>query len=69
MRAFGGKYQILQKIVRFIFTLALTIPEILTFQIFDLQKVGQGHEVQFFVMRSFDGKYQNLQKSSDAFLR
>ena len=28
------------------FILPLTVSEILTFQIFDLQKIGQGHGVQ-----------------------
>ena len=35
------------KVVRWIFALALTVSEILTFQMFDLLKVGQGHGVQF----------------------
>ena len=28
---------------------------------FDLQKVGQGYEVKFFAIASFDGKCQDLQ--------
>ena len=35
------------KVVRCIFALALTVSEKLTFQIFNLKKVGQGHEEQF----------------------
>ena len=34
------------KVVRSIFALALTFSEMLTFQMFNLQKVGQGHGVQ-----------------------
>ena len=46
MRLFDGKYKKLQKTPIF-YSLALNISEILTFQIVYLQKVGQGHEVQF----------------------
>ena len=34
------------KVVSRIFALALTVNEILTFEIFGLEKVGQGHGVQ-----------------------
>ena len=46
MVSFVGKYQNLL-VVWCIFPLALTISEILTFQIFDIKKLGQGQEVQF----------------------
>ena len=35
------------KVVRCIFVLALTVSEILMFQIADLQRVGQGNGAQF----------------------
>ena len=56
------------KVVWCILTLSLTISEILTFKIDDLQKVGHDHGVVF-TMLLFDGKYQNLQKTSHAILR
>ena len=34
------------------FSLALTVFEILTFEIFDLEKVGQGHGVQHWQCRT-----------------
>ena len=47
---FDDKYQNLQ-VVPCIFALALTISEILAFQIFDLEKLGQGQGVQFLQLR------------------
>ena len=38
------------KVVQGIFAIALTISEILTFEIFNHQKVGKRHLVQFFAM-------------------
>ena len=58
MRPVDGKYQNLQKSC--IFVLALIISEILTFQIVDLQKVGQDHVLELSQCRPSDGEYQNL---------
>ena len=52
-----------KKVSTYIFMLVLTITEIDVLY-FDLQKVGQGHEVKFL---QFEGKYKNLQKSPRAF--
>ena len=43
-----------------IIALALTVNEILTFEIFDMGKVGQSHRLQPFSMRPRYGKYLNL---------
>ena len=45
MMPFDGKYQNLQK--THMLALALTVSVIITFDIFVLQKVGQGHGMQF----------------------
>ena len=48
MRPFDGKYENQQKSSNAdYFALALTVPEILTFQIFEIRKVGQGHGIRF----------------------
>ena len=50
MRSFVGKYPHLLKSFRECFefvALALTVSEILTFKMFDLQTVDQGHGVKF----------------------
>ena len=47
MTPFDDKYQNLQKPVMHFFSPALTVIELLTFQIVDLYKVGQGHGIQF----------------------
>ena len=56
------------KDILFIFALALTVSGILTFQIFYIQKVGQGHGVTIFAVKPFDGKCQNLKTSFFTFL-
>ena len=50
------------KAVSRIFMLVFTINAMLTFQTFDLEKVGQGHSLQISQRVSFggNGKYQNL---------
>ena len=45
MLSFDGKYQY-TKVAPCSLELALTVSEIVTFKIFNLQKVGQGHGVQ-----------------------
>ena len=47
--------------------LALIVSEILTFEIFDFEKLGQGHGILLSYM-SFDGKYRNLQKAYHIFV-
>ena len=47
------------KVVPFIFAPALIISDILTIQMFELQKLDQGNRIQFSM--PFDGKYQRLQ--------
>ena len=42
---FGGEYKPI-KITARIFMLALTDPEIIRFEMFDLENLGQGHGVQ-----------------------
>ena len=42
------------------FSLALTVFEILIFEIFDLEKVGQGHGVQHFQCRGQIANVKNL---------
>ena len=46
MTPFDGKCKNLQKTSTLFFALALIVSEILTFE-FDLEKVGQGHGVQY----------------------
>ena len=49
------------KVVRCIFSLVLTVLEIFTFQIDDLQKVGKDHRVEFSqCFHSMTNIYQNL---------
>ena len=55
------------KRLRNIFALALTVKEILTITMFDLQNVCQGHRVEF-SQTSFDGNYQYLKMSFVTFL-
>ena len=55
-------------IVLCIFTPALTISEILTFHIFDLQKSRSRSLSKNFAMRPFDGKYLSQQKSAHEFV-
>ena len=57
----NGNYRTLQ-IFPTHFFLALAISKIYNFQILYLQKVGQGHGVQF-SQTPFDGRCQNLQMS------
>ena len=66
MRPFDGKYQNLQKLPHTFFMLAVTMPEILMFQICYHQKVCQGHGVQFL---QWDHLMANVQiyKSSNHF--
>ena len=52
---FGGKFKSI-KAVACIFASALTVSEIVTFEIFDLEKAGHGR----FAVASLDRKYQNL---------
>ena len=59
MTPFDGKCQNLQKTPTH-FALAYTVSEILNFEIVDLQKVCQGHGVQFSAMTPLDGKCQNI---------
>ena len=35
--------------------------------VFDLEKVGQGHRIQKYIITPFDGKYQNLLQLLDEF--
>ena len=54
------KFMVL-KVISHSFALALTLSEIFTFQIVDLQKAGQRHRVHTIIaMIPFGGKYQNL---------
>ena len=46
MMPFDSKYCNLQMSSLTVFTLALNVLEIFTFEKFDLEKVGEGHEVQ-----------------------
>ena len=46
MMQFDGNYQQSIKDESCIFVLALTVNEILTFEIFNLKKIGQGHGLQ-----------------------
>ena len=50
------------------FVLALTVSEILTFQIFDLQKGGQDHGVEFSQCGTSMVIFRNLQKPIFTFL-
>ena len=54
------KISIFIKVTACIFMLTLTVIKILTFQIFDLENLGQGLGVQHFVVLPFSGIYQSL---------
>ena len=53
------------KVVPSIFALALTISEILVFQIFNLQKSRSRSQSTIFAITPFDNKYQNLSNLLD----
>ena len=56
MVSFDGKYQnVKKKTILLIFTLDLLVSKILTFEIFDLEKIGHGHSTTF-AMFPFDSK-------------
>ena len=51
------------------FVPALAVSDILAHQILDLQNLGQRLRSKILALMPLDGTYQNLQKSSHAFLR
>ena len=62
------KYNFCDRVILRTFALALTVNEVLTFEIYDLEKIGQGGGSTTFAMAPFDDKYKNQEKSYRKFL-
>ena len=59
--AIGWRISTSTKVIAWNFTLALTVSEILKFEMSDLENLGQGQNTTA-AMVLFDGEYQPLQK-------